>query len=130
MLRFVVGFVLLLSLVHGQEPPPLTEDNTAILDVQGRADVNPQSWTDSYSVGDACYCLTTFDHDIGEYIVEISTLGNITVRQACELVGPGPGAESRPVCIASLFPCSSQSELSPGLQRRSVWQWPGEHGEG
>jgi hypothetical protein len=46
---------------------PLLEDNTAILDVPGRPDVLAEGWKDSYSVGDSCYCITTFDHNIGEW---------------------------------------------------------------
>lgn len=54
------------------------------------------SWKDSYSVGDQCYCDTTFDHDIGDILVDTS-VGEITVREACELVGPGPGSSGRPI---------------------------------
>ena len=54
------------------------------------------SWKDSYSVGDQCYCDTTFDHDIGGIMVDTS-VGEITVREACELVGPGPGSSGRPI---------------------------------
>jgi Malectin domain len=74
---------------------PLMEDNTAILDVAGRSDVNPNGWADSYSVGNACYCKTNFDHAID--VIAVSTpLGNMTVKQACTLLGPGPGWEGRP----------------------------------
>lgn len=59
-------------------------------------DVNPGSgWHDSYSVGDRCYCQTSFDHNIGP--VEVNTpLGVKTVLQVCELLGPGPGSSGRP----------------------------------
>ncbi len=56
---------------------------------------DPVWWGDSYSVGDQCYCDTTFDHDIGDIQVRTSQ-GFMTVKQACELVGPGPGSEGRP----------------------------------
>ena len=77
---------------------PLEEDNTAILDVPGRDDANPNSWWDSYSVGDRCYCKSTFDHNIGNVRVE-TELGTLTVRQVCDLLaqqdGP-PSATGRP----------------------------------
>ena len=53
-------------------------------------------YVDSYSVGDRCYCQTTFDHDIGT--IRVSTPeGRMTVRQVCELLGPGPGSRNRPL---------------------------------
>lgn len=52
-------------------------------------------WADSYSVGDQCFCDTTFDHEIGTVQVETS-IGIMTVEQACQRVGPGPGSEGRP----------------------------------
>jgi hypothetical protein len=76
-------------------PAPLDLDNTAILDVPGRADVNEFSWADSYSVGNSCYCATTFDHDIDVVVVN-TRLGKMTVREVCELLGPGPGSDDRP----------------------------------
>ncbi len=69
------------------EDRPLNE----ILQVPGGA-----SWADSYSVGDQCYCSTSFDHNIGP--VEVDTpVGRITVREACDLIGPGPGRGDRPL---------------------------------
>lgn len=47
------------------------------------------SWADSYSVSDKCYCQTTYDHNIGDVKVD-GPNGQITVREACELVGDGP----------------------------------------
>ncbi|MFK8081540.1 MAG: discoidin domain-containing protein [Granulosicoccus sp.] len=52
-------------------------------------------WGDSYSVGDQCFCDTTFDHDIDEVSVD-TQLGEMTVREACDLIGDGPGSEGRP----------------------------------
>ncbi len=53
------------------------------------------SWADSYSVGDQCFCETTFDHNIGP--VEVDTpVGRMTVRQACDRLGRGPGSNGRP----------------------------------
>lgn len=53
-------------------------------------------WKDSYSVGDRCYCDTTYDHDIGDIRVD-TPIGNITVREACERLGDGPGSAGRPI---------------------------------
>ena len=52
-------------------------------------------WKDSYSVGDKCYCATTFDHDIGPVTVDTNA-GVMTVREACERIGAGPGEAGRP----------------------------------
>ena len=74
-------------------------------DITRVADIAPEEilrspggtgWKDSYSVGDQCYCDTTFDHDIGDIRVD-TTVGNITVREACALIGEGPGAQGRPI---------------------------------
>lgn len=56
------------------------------------------NWADSYSVGDRCYCATTFDHNIGPIVVD-TDIGPMTVFEACELLGEGPfpGGEGRPV---------------------------------
>ena len=51
-------------------------------------------WKDSYSVGDQCYCDSTFDHNIGP---QPSGIANMTVRQVCDAIGPGPGAAGRPI---------------------------------
>jgi hypothetical protein len=101
-----------LQLCHSRTTiPALTVDNTAILNVTGLPGVS-SSWTDSYSVGTACYCSTTFDHDIDEFVVVVDTgpstavsnssnsgsqPQNLTIREVCELLGPGPGKDGRPV---------------------------------
>ncbi|MEO0367603.1 MAG: putative collagen-binding domain-containing protein [Pseudomonadota bacterium] len=54
------------------------------------------NWWDSYSVGDECFCQTTFDHNIGPIVVDTS-IGSMTVFEACALIGPGPGSQGRPV---------------------------------
>jgi hypothetical protein len=89
-----VTFLITLSLlpaatVFGQVAP-LLEDNTAIVDVPGRSDVDPSTWGDSYSNGDDCYCHTTLDHNIGPVIVT-TPLGDMTIEQICNLLGDGPG---------------------------------------
>jgi hypothetical protein len=90
---FLASFVARITPANNRAP--LLQDATAILPVLG--DPNVQSgWTDSYSVGNRCYCDSTFDHNIGS--VEVSTpMGTMTVKEVCDLLGPGPGKESRPV---------------------------------
>jgi len=56
----------------------------------------PQAnWKDSYSVGDACYCDSTFDHNVGGLLVNTNQ-GTMTVREACDILGAGPGSAGRP----------------------------------
>lgn len=75
-------------------PEGVHPDIVRVIPVPGR---DPRStWSDSYSVQDACYCASTFDHDIGEIEVE-TPQGLLTVRDACARIGPGPGSEGRPV---------------------------------
>jgi hypothetical protein len=75
---------------------PLMLDNVAILNVTGKSTVG-LSWSDSYSIGNSCYCESTFDHGIGDMKVK-TPLSNspMTVRQVCDLLGPGPGSTNRP----------------------------------
>lgn len=54
------------------------------------------NWSDSYSVDGKCYCDTTFDHNIGDIMVE-TPAGPKTVREVCEALGPGPGVGDNPV---------------------------------
>jgi hypothetical protein len=53
-------------------------------------------WADSYSIGSACFCESTFDHGIGEVVVE-TPVGPRTVREVCAAIGPGPGSAGRPL---------------------------------
>lgn len=56
----------------------------------------PQSnWMDSYSVGDECFCDSTFDHNIADIMVQ-TPQGTITVKEACDIIGTGPGSAGRP----------------------------------
>jgi hypothetical protein len=75
---------------------PLTLDNTAILNVSGRKDVNPFGWGDSYSVGNSCYCDSTFDHRIDKIVI-VTPFGNMTVKDVCVMIGKGPGSKGRPL---------------------------------
>lgn len=64
----------------------------ALSDIQREPGGN--GWKDSYSVGDQCYCSTTFDHNIGPVP---SGVNGLTVREICDLIGPGPGSANRPI---------------------------------
>jgi hypothetical protein len=73
------------------------------------ADGDPKveiSWADSYSFGKECFCKSNFDHGLGDVIVPVpnsftnSSLINVTsfsVREICNLLGPGPGSNGRPL---------------------------------
>lgn len=76
-------------------PGNVHPDIVSVVSVAGR---NPRgtSWMDSYSVGDKCYCATTFDHNIGGILVDTPD-GKKTVREVCDKVGAGPGFEGRPI---------------------------------
>ena len=74
-----------------ESPPGTHPDIERVITVAGR-DPGGRSWADSYSVGDRCYCETTFDHDIGDVMVD-TPVGPRTVRQVCEAIGDGPGSE-------------------------------------
>ena len=77
-------------------PDGLHPDITRILDIPRSPRTPRAGYSDSYSVGDRCYCETNFDHDLGPIRVD-TPVGNISVREACDLIGPGPGSEGRPV---------------------------------
>lgn len=74
---------------------PLLQDSAGTLDVPGMSNAEV-GWQDSYSAGDRCYCQTTFDHGIGSQKVK-TPKGVMTVKEACDMLGPGPGAEGRPL---------------------------------
>ena len=73
-------------------------------DITRLADIAPEEilrapragYLDSYSVGDRCYCESNFDHNISDLRVD-TPVGNITVREACDIIGRGPGPDGRPV---------------------------------
>lgn len=87
----VSSFILFAPKGKAQELHP---DIVAVVPVVG---ANPgNGWHDSYSVGDKCYCdSSTFDHKIGAFPIE-TPLGWMTVQEACQLLGPGPGSSGRP----------------------------------
>lgn len=73
----------------------LHPDIVRVIDVVGR---NPGGvgWHDSYSVGSKCYISSTFDHAIGDVSVN-TPVGQITVRELADLMGPGPGRQGNPI---------------------------------
>lgn len=75
---------------EGTHPDIVRVDEVAGREPGGR------SWADSYSVGDACYCETTFDHNIGDIMVD-TPVGRRSVREVCEALGDGPGSDERPL---------------------------------
>lgn len=88
--KILLSYVLVVTCLAQQQD----EDVRVVVNVTGD---NPKpNWLDSYSVGDSCYCITTFDHNIGEVYYE-TPLGWATTREICSYLGPGPGAEGRPV---------------------------------
>ena len=75
--------------------PPLRRDNKKIIDVVGNASV-AVLWADSYSIGNRCYCQSTFDHGIGK--IRMNTpVGKKSIRTICTLLGSGPGSSGRPL---------------------------------
>ncbi|CAB1106294.1 unnamed protein product [Ectocarpus sp. CCAP 1310/34] len=73
----------------------LSEDIVRIIDVEG---VVPggASWSDSYSVGSKCYMQTTFDHDIGEVVVD-PPQGPMKIGELFDLLELGPGSQDQPL---------------------------------
>ncbi|MEM8923403.1 MAG: hypothetical protein AAGD35_07850 [Actinomycetota bacterium] len=75
-------------------PDGVHPDIVKVIEVSGE---DPGAgWMDSYSVGDKCYCATTFDHNIGGILVD-TPVGKKSVREVCDQVGDGPGPAGRPV---------------------------------
>jgi hypothetical protein len=87
--------------VPGTTPPTVPGVHPDIVEIRNVTGRIPGgvSWADSFSVGNECYCYTNFDHNIGTVIVQTSIqgLGNMTVKQICDRLGPGPGIDGRPV---------------------------------
>lgn len=76
--------------------PPLWWHRKKIVNVTGDPGVG-LGWADSYSYkGTHCYCMSTFDHNIGTVIVD-TPFGKKTIKEVCDLLGPGPGSKGRPV---------------------------------
>jgi hypothetical protein len=81
--------------VDASAPPPLWWHRKKRVNVTGLPNV-ANGWADSYSYkGTHCYCESSFDHNIGP--VKVTTpLGVLSVKQICDLLGPGPGSTGRP----------------------------------
>jgi len=83
-------------LAHGEFHP----DIKIVLPVVGGKPGGPK-WADSYSVGDRCYCYqkrnkNDYSPGIADYPVETSK-GWMTVKEICDMLGPGPGASGKPI---------------------------------
>ena len=61
-----------------------------------RVPVPRRGWADSYSAGGKCYCMSTFDHGIGNKRVR-TPVGRLTVREVCRRLGKGPGVGRNPI---------------------------------
>ena len=86
------------TIPEAENTPPegaFVDDIVQIIPVAGD---NPRgaSWADSYSVGDECFMYTNFDHDIGDVVVD-TPMGSMTIRDLFDELGPGPGADGRPL---------------------------------
>lgn len=77
---------------------PLEVDQTAILDDKpGFNNVLPLIVsTDSYSVGDRCYCHILIGFEGAGTMIE-TPHGSMAARDVCKLIGPGPGSIGRPM---------------------------------
>jgi hypothetical protein len=91
---FATVFFAFVSCAAANDYPPLEEDNVKVIDVPG--DYVNKWYFDSYSVGDRCYCSSNWDLGIGEVMVE-TPMGEMSVREVCDRLGPGPGRYGHPV---------------------------------
>lgn len=78
-------------------PPFSDPDIHHYLPVTEEPHLNATGWVSSYSVGNECYCHSNYEYDIGKFQVEIKNRGWMTVKEACDKLGPGPGMEGNPV---------------------------------
>ncbi|MEM6928580.1 MAG: hypothetical protein AAF602_16710 [Myxococcota bacterium] len=78
----------------GATGTPITDQEPPCDLAEVQRDPGP-GWADSYAVDGRCYCDTTFDHAIGDVIVE-TPRGPRTVRAICDAIGAGPGADGHP----------------------------------
>ncbi|CAM9207102.1 unnamed protein product [Ectocarpus sp. 4 AP-2014] len=87
------------GLIHyrseGQPDGAMNDDIVKIIDVPGD---NPggAGWADSYSVGSKCYMWTTFDHGIGEELVD-TPIGEMKIRDLYNMLQKGPGSAGHPL---------------------------------
>lgn len=73
----------------------MNDDIVKIIDVPGD---NPggAGWADSYSVGSRCYMSTTFDHDIGDVVVD-TPVGEMKIKDLYGMLAEGPGKDGHPL---------------------------------
>eukprot|EP00752_Nemacystus_decipiens_P004279 g3908.t1 len=87
-------------ITHSSEPASAPVDGAFVDDIVKIIVVEGQdpgrNWEDSYSVGGKCFMYSNFDHGIHDFIVD-TPLGNMTVETLFGLMGPGPGADGRPL---------------------------------
>ena len=81
---------------------PLETDQTQILDdVKGYTPPIPFGMfliSDSYSVGDRCYCSNIIGFEGADTPIPDTPLGaNVTAAEICDRLGPGPGSMGRPL---------------------------------
>ena len=55
-----------------------------------------RAWSDSYSANGRCYIASSFDHGIGDVLVN-TPAGSRTVRQVADALGSGPGVGNNPI---------------------------------
>lgn len=85
------------SIAPTKDSVSLRVDNANVLDnVKGNPEANVE-WMDSYSVNNRCYCALNSNNSTkkGEIFVD-TPLGNLTVNEICDILGPGPGPSGRP----------------------------------
>ncbi len=54
------------------------------------------TWLDSYSQDGQCYCISTFDHDARDLMID-TPQGEFSVVEVCDRIGPGPGVADNPI---------------------------------
>ncbi|CAN0305003.1 unnamed protein product [Ectocarpus sp. 6 AP-2014] len=73
----------------------MNDDIVKIIEVPG-ANPGGAGWADSYSVGSKCYMSTTFDHGIGEVLVD-TPIGDMKISDLYDMLEAGPGSAGRPL---------------------------------
>ncbi len=75
-----------------------TPSNTGSTGITYSGDFGPpqRAWADSYSANGRCYIASSFDHGIGDVLVN-TPAGSRTVRQVAAAIGRGPGVGNNPI---------------------------------
>jgi hypothetical protein len=74
LLATITGFLWLAASAQCASAAIVHPDIVEIRNFTGRIP-GGVSWADSYSVGNECYCYRTFDHNIGEIVVQTGING-------------------------------------------------------